>query len=526
MLFRDLNLIPSILSAVEAEGYTKPTPVQTACIPSILEGRDVLGCAQTGTGKTAAFALPMLQNLSANRPANGRPIRALILTPTRELALQIAESFAVYGKNLDLRMAVIFGGVGDGPQKAKLRAGVDILVATPGRLMDLLGQRSLTLGQIEIFTLDEADRMLDMGFINDVRKVCQLLPAKRQTLLFSATMPSEISKLAQGLLRNPVKVEVTPVATTAEKIEQSVYMVTKDNKTALLRHILADEAVSRVLVFTRTKHGADRLKKNLEQFGIPSEAIHGNKSQNARVRSLSNFKEGSTRVLVATDLAARGLDVDEITHIVNYDLPHEPETYVHRIGRTARAGHSGISFSFCGPDDRGNLVGIERLIRQRIRVVPIPHESELKTPVPQEIVGRSAASDDIGRSVERSDGRNPRGQRNGGRSEGQGRQRSDGRRDSGHRRPSAGHNPAGRAFQGDTQGSQPARVSHEAAGSQPTHAPRREDSRPSHMRGNGNTQPQQGQGQGQEGNSRGPSKRRSSQGQGKEYVREYFSNGR
>ncbi len=521
MLFRDLNLIPSILSAVEAEGYTKPTPVQAACIPSILEGRDVLGCAQTGTGKTAAFALPMLQILSARRPANGRPVRALILTPTRELALQIAESFAVYGKNLDLKMAVIFGGVGDGPQKAKLRAGVDIVVATPGRLMDLLGQRSLNLGNIEIFTLDEADRMLDMGFINDVRKVCQLLPAKRQTLLFSATMPNEISKLAHSLLRNPVKVEVTPVATTAEKIEQSVYMVTKDNKSALLRHILADEAVSRVLVFTRTKHGADRLKKNLEQFGIPSEAIHGNKSQNARVRSLSNFKEGSTRVLVATDLAARGIDVDEITHVVNYDLPHEPETYVHRIGRTARAGHSGISFSFCGPDDRGNLVGIERLIRQRIRVVPIPHESELKTPVPQEIVGRPA-SDDIGRSDEgRSGGRNPRGQRNGGRSEGQGRSRTDGRRDSGHRRPSAGHNPAGRAFQGEGQGN---RVSHEApAGSQPSHAPRREDSRPAHMRGNGN-----GPGQGQSAqptHGRGPSKRRSP-GQGKEYTREYYSNGR
>ncbi|MEO6096462.1 MAG: DEAD/DEAH box helicase [Fibrobacteria bacterium] len=518
MLFRDLNLIPSILSAVEAEGYTKPTPVQAACIPSILDGRDVLGCAQTGTGKTAAFALPMLQNLSAQRPANGRPIRALVLTPTRELALQIAESFAVYGKNLDLRMAVIFGGVGDGPQKAKLRAGVDILIATPGRLMDLLGQRSLTLGNIEIFTLDEADRMLDMGFINDVRKVCQLLPAKRQTLLFSATMPNEISKLAHGLLRNPVKVEVTPVATTAEKIQQSVYMVTKDNKSALLRHILADEAVSRVLVFTRTKHGADRLKKNLEQFGIPSEAIHGNKSQNARVRSLSNFKEGSTRVLVATDLAARGIDVDEITHVVNYDLPHEPETYVHRIGRTARAGHSGISFSFCGPDDRGNLVGIERLIRQRIQVAPIPHDSELKTPVPQEIVGRPANDDDAHQGGDRSGGRNPRGQRNGSRGESQGRQRTDGRRDSGHRRPSAGHNPVGRSFQGE---SQPNRISHEApAGSQPTHAPR-QDTRPAHMRGNGNAPG------GQEGNHRGgPAKRRNSQGQGKEYTREYYSNGR
>jgi ATP-dependent RNA helicase RhlE len=516
LLFRDLNLIPSILSAVESEGYTKPTPVQAACIPSILEGKDVLGCAQTGTGKTAAFALPMLQNLSSRQPANGRPIRALVLTPTRELALQIAESFAVYGKNLDLRMAVIFGGVGDGPQKAKLRAGVDILIATPGRLMDLLGQRSLTLNNIEIFTLDEADRMLDMGFINDVRKVCNLLPAKRQTLLFSATMPNEISKLANGLLRNPVKVEVTPVATTAEKIEQSVYMIGKDGKPALLRHILADEAVSRVLVFTRTKHGADRLKKSLEQHGIPAEAIHGNKSQGARVRSLGNFKDGSTRVLVATDLAARGIDVDEITHVVNYDLPHEPETYVHRIGRTARAGHSGISFSFCGPDDRGNLVGIERLIRQRIRVMPLPAASEMRTPEPQEIVQRPA-SEDSGRSGEgRSGGRNPRGQRRGG--EG----RADGRRDSGHRRASAGHNPAGR-------------VSHEPAGAQPSHAPRREsngqptDTRPGHMRRNGNSNGNsqgegQGQGDSQNGNRRGPSRRNS--GRDKTYVREYYSNGR
>ncbi|HKP94357.1 MAG TPA: DEAD/DEAH box helicase [Fibrobacteria bacterium] len=518
-MFRDLNLIPSILSAVESEGYASPTPVQAASIPSILEHRDLLGCAQTGTGKTAAFALPILQNLNAARPANGRPIRALVLTPTRELALQIAENFAAYGKNLDLRMAVIFGGVGDGPQKAKLRAGVDILVATPGRLIDLLGQRALTLSNLEIFTLDEADRMLDMGFVHDVRRICALLPAKRQTLLFSATMPNEIRKLADGLLRNPVKVEVTPVSSTVEKIEQSIYMVGKEGKPALLRHILADEAVKRVLVFTRTKHGADRLKRSLEQYSIPAEAIHGNKSQNHRVRSLASFKDGSTRVLVATDLASRGIDVDEITHIVNYDLPAEPETYVHRIGRTARAGHSGISFSFCGPEDRGTLHDIERLIRKRIQVVPTPHESEMRTPAPMAMPERYA--DESGDSDRgRGEGsRNPRGQRRGRSQESRGGER----RDSGHRRASTGHNQGSRVpvSEGASRGG------FAPAGSQPVHArenrsggqPR--DSRPAHMRGNGNAQG----GQDSQG-GRGPSKRRNSQGQGKAYVREYYSNGR
>ncbi|MDB5050809.1 MAG: box helicase [Fibrobacteres bacterium] len=524
MLFRDLNLIPSILSAVEAEGYTTPTPVQAASIPSILERRDLLGCAQTGTGKTAAFALPILQNLNATRPANGRPVRALVLTPTRELALQIAENFASYGKNLDLRVAVIFGGVGEGPQKAKLRAGVDIVIATPGRLIDLLGQRALSLGQLEIFTLDEADRMLDMGFVNDVRRISALLPAKRQTLLFSATMPNEIRKLADGLLRNPVKVEVTPVSSTVEKIEQSVYMVGKDGKPALLRHILADETVKRVLVFTRTKHGADRLKKNLEQFSIPAEAIHGNKSQNHRVRSLASFKDGSTRVLVATDLASRGIDVDEITHIVNYDLPAEPETYVHRIGRTARAGHSGISFSFVGPEDRGTLHDIERLIRKRIQVAPTPHASEMKTPVPVAMPER-AGDDSRDTEDRRSDGsRNPRGQRNGGRSQ-ESRGRGE-RRDSGHRRASTGHNQGNRTnvSEGAPQGN------FAPAGAQPEHSrenrsngqPR--DTRPAHMRGNAAPQ---GEGQGaQQGNRNGQAKRRSSQGQGKSYAREYYSNGR
>jgi ATP-dependent RNA helicase RhlE len=557
------------LSAVESEGYANPTPVQAASIPPILERRDLLGCAQTGTGKTAAFALPILQNLSASRPAHGRPIRALVLTPTRELALQIAESFAAYGKNLDLRMAVIFGGVGDGPQKAKLRAGVDILVATPGRLIDLLGQRALTLADLEIFTLDEADRMLDMGFVHDVRRICALLPAKRQTLLFSATMPNEIRKLADGLLRNPVKVEVTPVSSTAEKIEQSVYMVGKEGKPALLRHILADETVRRVLVFTRTKHGADRLKRSLEQHRIPAEAIHGNKSQNHRVRSLSSFKDGSTRVLVATDLAARGIDVDEITHVVNYDLPAEPETYVHRIGRTARAGHSGISFSFCGPDDRGNLQGIERLIRKRIQILPTPHESEMKTPPPQEMPVREQnpsngsngqrfgnGSNGNGRFNNGSEGndgesrsegrRNPRGRRTRHRADGnQGNSQGNSeRRDSGHRRASTGHN------HGQRNEGQPQRNSAQEGAHHENHAASvgltkgrknrfQRDTRPAHMRGdNGNQRNGQeangNQRNGQEpngnryGNGNGGSnqKRRNSQGKGKSYVREYYSNGR
>jgi ATP-dependent RNA helicase RhlE len=547
--FRDLNLIPSILSAVESEGYSKPTPVQAASIPSILERRDLLGCAQTGTGKTAAFALPILQNLSATRPAHGRPIRALVLTPTRELALQIAESFAAYGKNLDLRMAVIFGGVGDGPQKAKLRAGVDILVATPGRLIDLLGQKALTLADLEIFTLDEADRMLDMGFVHDVRRICALLPAKRQTLLFSATMPNEIRKLADGLLRNPVKVEVTPVSSTAEKIEQSVYMVGKEGKPALLRHILADETVKRVLVFTRTKHGADRLKRSLEQHSIPAEAIHGNKSQNARVRSLSSFKDGSTRVLVATDLAARGIDVDEITHVVNYDLPAEPETYVHRIGRTARAGHSGISFSFCGPDDRGNLHDIERLIRKRIQVVPTPHESEMKTPPPQAMPVReqnpsngSNGNRNHGNGSEGNDGggrRNPRGRRLRHRATNNQGNAQDNmeRRDSGHRRASTGHNQGHRNEQGHPQ-----RDSAQEGAHHENHAAsvglnkgrknrfhgQQRDTRPAHLRGdNGNQRNGQEQPNGnRHGDGGSNRKRRNSQGQGKSYVREYYSNGR
>jgi ATP-dependent RNA helicase RhlE len=371
MSFEDLNLIEPILQALKTEGYTHPTPIQAQAIPHVLQGKDLLGCAQTGTGKTAAFSIPILQQLkNTPRPASApRGLRTLILTPTRELAIQIDESMRAYGRNTGLRHAVIFGGVSQHSQVEALRRGIDILTATPGRLLDLMGQGIISLHSIEIFVLDEADRMLDMGFIHDVRKVIAKLPARRQTLFFSATMPTEIQKLADTILTNPVKVEVTPVSSTAEKIDQSVYFVEKGNKRALLQHILKDQSISRTLVFTRTKHGADRVVKELDRAGIHAEAIHGNKSQNARQRALSNFKTGETRVLVATDIAARGIDVDEITHVINYELPNEPETYVHRIGRTARAGASGIALSFCEVEERPYLKDIQKLINQTIPVV-------------------------------------------------------------------------------------------------------------------------------------------------------------
>ncbi|HLP41195.1 MAG TPA: DEAD/DEAH box helicase, partial [Fibrobacteria bacterium] len=443
MQFKELNLNPSILSALEREGYASPTPVQAASIPLILEGKDLLGCAQTGTGKTAAFALPILHLLS-RRPVQGpRPVRALILTPTRELALQIQESFAAYGSGLPLRTAVIFGGVGEGPQKAQLRAGVDILVATPGRLQDLMGQGAVHLDRVEMFVLDEADRMLDMGFIHDVRRICQKVPQKRQTLLFSATMPPEIRKLADTLLRNPSTVEVARVSSTAERIDQGVYFVAKDGKASLLRRILADEGMSRVLVFTRTKHGADRVRKTLEAYRIPAEAIHGNKSQNARQRSLSGFKDGSVRVLVATDIAARGIDVDGVSHVINYDLPADPETYVHRIGRTARAGASGVAMSLCAPEDKGDLKTIERLIKKDIRVLEAP------------VGGDSLPADFRPEPAPRREDQESRGRRD------QGHQGNNGRRGEGrnqnHGRPqgnSQGRHPAeaGRGGQRQVQG--------------------------------------------------------------------------
>ena len=354
MLFTDLNLIEPLLRAVTAEGYDVPTPIQQQAIPHVLAGRDLLGCAQTGTGKTAAFALPILQRLFENKPNPGgpaRPIRVLVLTPTRELASQIGESFTTYGKHLRFRNTVIFGGVGQGAQEKALASGPEIVVATPGRLLDLAQQRRISFRDLEIFVLDEADRMLDMGFIHDVRRVIALLPQRRQTLFFSATMPPDIIDLSSRILVDPARVAVTPIASTAEKVEQSVYFVAKSDKGALLEHVLGDAAIERVLVFSRTKHGANRISERLEKAGIGSAAIHGNKSQNARERALSSFKQGSTRVLVATDIAARGIDIDGVTHVINFDLPDVAESYVHRIGRTARAGASGIALSFCDSEE-------------------------------------------------------------------------------------------------------------------------------------------------------------------------------
>ncbi|WP_316821643.1 DEAD/DEAH box helicase [Pedobacter gandavensis] len=370
MLFEELNLIEPILKALQTEGYTQPTPIQEQSIPTILQGRDLLGCAQTGTGKTAAFAIPMLQLLSkphANTKVH-KNIKALVLTPTRELAIQIEESFKAYGKNLPLRHLVIFGGVGQKAQTDALHRGVDILIATPGRLLDLMNQGFINLKDIEIFVLDEADRMLDMGFIHDVKKVIAKLPVKRQTLFFSATMPKEIQKLADTILTNPLKVEVTPVSSTAEKIQQQMFFVSKNDKKNLLIHILQDKTIETALVFTRTKHGADRIVKDLIKVGIKAEAIHGNKSQNARQRALTNFKAKTTRILVATDIAARGIDVDELAHVINYELPNIPETYVHRIGRTGRAGLSGTALSFCDAEEREFLKDIEKLIALSIPV--------------------------------------------------------------------------------------------------------------------------------------------------------------
>lgn len=370
MLFQDLDLIEPLLKALQTEGYTQPTPIQEQSIPSILQGKDLLGCAQTGTGKTAAFAIPMLQLLSKPHQNTKvhKTVKALVLTPTRELAIQIEESFKAYGKNLPLRHLVIFGGVGQKAQTDALHRGVDILVATPGRLLDLMNQGFINLKDIELFVLDEADRMLDMGFIHDVKKVIAKLPAIRQTLFFSATMPKEIQSLADTILRNPVKVEVTPVSSTAEKIQQQMFFVEKNDKKDLLLHLLKDKTIETALVFARTKHGSDRIVKDLIKAGIKAEAIHGNKSQNARQRALTNFKAKVTRILVATDIAARGIDVDELAYVINYELPNIPETYVHRIGRTGRAGLSGTAFSFCDSEEKEFLDDIEKLIGLKIPV--------------------------------------------------------------------------------------------------------------------------------------------------------------
>ncbi|MBC8081580.1 MAG: DEAD/DEAH box helicase, partial [Hymenobacter sp.] len=374
MSFDELNLIEPILRALHEEGYTTPTPIQQQAIPQVLEGHDLLGVAQTGTGKTAAFTVPILQILhqtaQVERHAAGR-IRCLVLTPTRELAIQINESFGAYGRHLPkLRSTVIFGGVSQHGQVQTLKRGVEVLIATPGRLLDLMSQGFVDLRNVEVFVLDEADRMLDMGFIHDIKRILPKLPASRQTLFFSATMPGPIQELANTILKpNPVKVAVTPVSSTADTVTQGVYLVDKHDKADLLEHVLRDAAIKRVLVFTRTKHGADKVVKTLAQANIPAEAIHGNKSQNHRQRALSNFKAGSTRVLVATDIAARGIDVDDLTHVINYEVPNEPETYVHRIGRTGRAGAFGTALTFVEDEERAYLQDIQKLIRRQIDLV-------------------------------------------------------------------------------------------------------------------------------------------------------------
>ncbi|RYY10882.1 MAG: DEAD/DEAH box helicase, partial [Cytophagaceae bacterium] len=454
--FNDLNLVEPILRALSEEGYTTPTPIQQQAIPQVLEGHDLLGVAQTGTGKTAAFSVPILQILhqtaqaqKAGQGPKGR-VRCLILTPTRELAIQIGESFKAYGRHLpQLRSTVIFGGVGQNPQVQALQRGVEILVATPGRLLDLMNQGYVNLQHVEVFVLDEADRMLDMGFIHDIKRILPKLPAGRQSLFFSATMPNVIKELSATILRpNPVQVAVTPVSSTADTVTQSVFLVDKNDKPALLRHVLKDPAIKRVLVFTRTKHGANKVTETLEKAQITAEAIHGNKSQNHRQRALSNFKAGTTRVLVATDIAARGIDVDELTHVINYEVPNEPETYVHRIGRTGRAGAFGTAFTFVEDEERAYLQDIQKLIRKQIDVAgDHPYTTASVAPVSlmgnERIIrpkgpagrpardGRSGGGSGQGRSgVPRSAGSQGTG--------GRGEQRGSGRPQSGGRPAAAG----------------------------------------------------------------------------------------
>jgi ATP-dependent RNA helicase RhlE len=372
MNFQELNLIDPKLKALKAENYSSPTPIQAKAIPSILQSRDVLACAQTGTGKTAAFAIPIIQLLATKKNStitDRKAVRALILTPTRELAIQIGENFTAYARFTSVRHTVIFGGVSQKAQTDTLAKGTDVLIATPGRLLDLINQGFISLKQLEIFVLDEADRMLDMGFVHDVKKILKLLPAKRQTLLFSATMPTTIVQLADSILTKPVKVEVTPVSSTADTVKQTLYYVDKKKKQDLLLHLLTKQPMETVLVFTRTKHGADKVVRKLKTAGITSEAIHGNKSQNARQTALANFKSRKTRVLVATDIAARGIDVDNLSHVINFEIPNIPETYVHRIGRTGRAGASGSALSFCDTEEKLFIRDIHKLISKTIPVV-------------------------------------------------------------------------------------------------------------------------------------------------------------
>ncbi len=457
--FNDLGLIEPILKALETEGYTHPTPIQEQAIPHLIKGRDLLGCAQTGTGKTAAFAIPILQELSSKPPAAKRAIRTLILTPTRELAIQIGESFASYGRNLQIRHTVIFGGVGQRPQTDALQRGVDVVVATPGRLLDLMQQGFVHLNGLEVFVLDEADRMLDMGFIHDVKKVIAKIPAKRQTLFFSATMPPEIAKLASSILTDPIRVDVAPVSSTADTIDQHLYMVDRADKNKLLIHLMQGDTIREALIFTRTKHGANKVAKILVQEGIGAEAIHGNKSQTARQNALKNFKDGKIRALVATDIAARGIDIDGLTHVINFDIPNIPETYVHRIGRTGRAGASGRALSFCDHEEKAFLRDILRLINRDIPIVeeqpyrmiggPKKVEPEVREPRQPRGPGR---------------GNQPRGQGRG-QSAGQG-QRREGGSSASPRAPRAGGERQG---QGQRPAQRPAREQRpqQARGTQP-----------------------------------------------------------
>ncbi len=393
MLFENLDIIKPIQKALQDEGYSKPTPIQAKSIPHLLEGKDLLGCAQTGTGKTAAFAIPILQRVyNEQKNSRGpRTIKAVVLAPTRELAIQIEESFTAYSQYMDIKSLVIFGGVSQNSQTRALREGVDILIATPGRMLDLYSQKFINLSKVKYFVLDEADSMLDMGMIHDVKRIISHLPQVRQNIFFSATMPNEISKLANSIFKDPIKVEVAPVSSTTETVKQSMYFVSKKQKRALLIDLLKDKSIQSVLVFSRTKHGANKITTDLLKVGIEACAIHGNKSQNARQLALSNFKEGKIRVLVATDIAARGIDVDELSHVINYDLPEVAETYVHRIGRTGRAGHTGCAMSFCSMEERGYYKSIEKLINKKIPVIK-DHPYE-------------ASSNDVAEVVEK---RNPR----------------------------------------------------------------------------------------------------------------------
>ncbi len=459
--FTELQLIEPIQKAISETGYTTPTPIQSQAIPVLLDGRDLLGVAQTGTGKTAAFALPILNRLATEESrVEPRSSRVLILTPTRELAIQIHESFQVYGKHLRMRTAVVFGGVGQGPQVTALSRGVDVLVATPGRLLDLIDQKYINLKSLGVFVLDEADRMLDMGFIHDIRKVVKLLPARRQTLFFSATMPPDITALAQTMLTDPARVEVTPVSSTAERIAQWVMYVDKENKKDALRWLLNKKEFSKVIVFTRTKHGANKVAELLTKNRIASEAIHGNKSQNARQRALENFRAGRIRVLIATDIAARGIDIDEISHVINFEVPNVAESYVHRIGRTARAGTEGVAISLCDAEERSFIRDIEKLIGKPIPVIKDqPYHSEQVANARLMSSGKAKAAIE-GRSGGRSGGGGRRGFGGRGGGGGGGNRRG--------RRPQGGE---GGGSQGKPQGSQGSRPQQGSKPSSPSGQP-------------------------------------------------------